>query len=165
MDIELVPGSVKHLEKLVEGSDAFLEAYGLRVIDGYLPFEGALQYILNQMQAAKLEHPWLPYLFLFRPDAAIVGFGGFKSIPDSQRTVEIGYSVAPSYQERGFATSAARQLIEIAFESKQVDCVYAHTLAERNASVSVLTKCGMTQVSERIDPEIGTLWKWEIRAE
>ncbi|NJL22729.1 MAG: GNAT family N-acetyltransferase, partial [Leptolyngbyaceae cyanobacterium SM1_3_5] len=82
--------------------------------------------------------------------------------PDSQRTVEIGYSVAPSYQRRGFATSAARQLIEIAFKSKLVDCVCAHTLAERNASVSVLTKCGMIKVSERIDPDAGTLWKWEI---
>ncbi len=164
MHIEIVPCSVKHLEKLIEGTDAFLEVYGLQVVDGYMPFKGALQYILNQMRGLQLWHPWLPYLFAFCPDRALVGFGGFKSIPDRQRTVEIGYSIAPSYQSKGFATSAARQLIKIAFESKLVDRVYAHTLAVPNASTRVLEKCGMTKVSETVDPDVGNVWKWEIGA-
>jgi [ribosomal protein S5]-alanine N-acetyltransferase len=164
MDIEIVPCSVKHLEKLIEGTDAFLEVYELQAVDGYMPFKGALQYILNQMKGSQLWHPWLPYLFIFRPDHALVGFGGFKSVPDSKRTVEIGYSVAPSYQSKGFATSAARHLIEIAFESKLVDRVCAHTLAEPNASTRVLEKCGMTKVSETVDPDVGNVWKWEIGA-
>jgi [ribosomal protein S5]-alanine N-acetyltransferase len=162
MDVEIVPCSIGHLEKLIEGADAFLSAYGLEVVDGYMPFEGALQYILNQMQRSQLWHPWLPYLFLARPDQSVVGFGGFKSVPDSKRTVEIGYSVAPNYQGRGFATSAACQFIEIAFESKLVNCVCAHTLAESNASTRVLEKCGMTKVSEAVDPDVGNVWRWEI---
>lgn len=164
MDIEIVPCSVEHLEKLLEGADAFLEAYGLQMVDGYMPFEGALQYILKEMQGSQLWHPWLPYLFVFRPDQALVGLGGFKSVPDARRTVEIGYSVAPSYQDRGFATSATRQLIEIAFKSRLVDCVCAHTLAERHASTRVLEKCGMTKVSEAVDPDVGNVWRWEIGA-
>ncbi|MBD2018747.1 GNAT family N-acetyltransferase [Leptolyngbya sp. FACHB-36] len=164
MTIELVPCSPDHLEKLIEGSDAFRAAYGFQVVDGYLPFEGALQYSLNAIQTSQMSHPWLPYLFLFRPDRALVGLGGFKSAPDPSRTVEIGYSVAPSYQGRGFATSAARQLIEIAFASDGVDCVCAHTLAEPSASTRVLEKCGMTQVSELIDPDDGPVWRWEISA-
>jgi [ribosomal protein S5]-alanine N-acetyltransferase len=129
-----------------------------------MPFKGALQYILNQMKDSQLWHPWLPYLFIFRPDQVLVGLGGFKSVPDAKRTVEIGYSVAPSYQSKGFATSAAGQLIAIAFESNLVDCVCAHTLAEPNASTRVLEKCGMTQVSETVDPDVGNVWRWEIRA-
>jgi [ribosomal protein S5]-alanine N-acetyltransferase len=164
MDVEIVPCSVVHLEKLIEGAEAFLKAYGLQVVDGYMPFAGALQYILNEMKGSQLWHPWLPYLLLFRTDQALVGLGGFKSVPDSKRTVEIGYSVAPNYQGRGFATFAARQFIEIAFESKLVDCVCAHTLAEPNASTRVLEKCGMTKVSETIDPDVGNVWRWEIGA-
>lgn len=129
-----------------------------------MPFEGALQYLLTQMQPSQTRYPWLPYQFLFRPDQALVGLGGFKSVPDSKRTVEIGYSVAPNYQGRGFATSAAGQLIEIALESKLVDSVYAHMLAEPNASARVLEKCGMTKVSETVNSEIGNLWKWKISA-
>lgn len=164
MDVEITPCSVEHIEKLIEGAGAFQAVYGFEVVDGYLPFEGVLQYSLNAMQASQIWHPWLPYLFVFRPDRVLVGLGGFKSVPDSERTVEIGYSVAPRYQGRGFATSAARQLVEIAFASTLVDCVCAHTLAERNASTRVLEKCGMTKVSETIDPEDGEVWKWEIGA-
>ncbi|NJM76642.1 MAG: GNAT family N-acetyltransferase [Acaryochloridaceae cyanobacterium RU_4_10] len=161
MDIKIVPCSVEHLEKLIEGTDAFLKAYGLQAIDGYMPFDGALQYILNQMKGSQIWHPWLPYLFVFYPDQSLVGLGGFKSVPDSKRTVEIGYSVAPKYQNKGFATSAARQLIEVAFELKLVDCVCAHTLPEPNASTRVLEKCGITKVSQTIDPEVGNVWRWE----
>jgi ribosomal-protein-alanine N-acetyltransferase len=150
MTVELVPCSIEHLEKLTENADSFSKAYGFRVVDGYM------------LQTSQLWHPWLPYLFLFRPDQALVGLGGFKSVPDSSHQVEIGYSVAPAYQGRGFATSAARQLIQIAFESELVDCVCAHTLAEPNASVRVLEKCGMTKVSEANDSEVGKVWKWEI---
>lgn len=164
MDVEIAPCSVRHLEKLIEGTDAFQDTYGLQVVDGYLPFAGALEYILNAMQRSQLWHPWLPYLFLVRSDQALVGFGGFKSVPDSKYRVEIGYSVAPDYQGRGFTTSAARQFIEIAFESTLVNCVCAHTLAESNASTKVLQKCGMTKVSETVDPKVGHLWRWEISA-
>lgn len=162
MDVEIIPCSIAHLEKLIEGADAFLAAYEIQVVDGYLPFEGALEYSLNQMQQSRIWHPWLPYLFLFRPDQAVVGLGGFKSVPDPEGRVEIGYSIAPRYQGQGFATSAARQLIEMAFASASVSCVCAHTLAESNASTRVLEKCGMALVSELIDPEDGKIWRWEI---
>ena len=162
MDIELIPCSLNHIKKLIEGAAAFQAAFKLQVVDGYLPFEGALEYTLNEVQTSRIWHPWLPYLFLFRPDQAVVGLGGFKAVPDPKRTVEIGYSVAPSYQGRGLATSAARQLIGIAFASGLVDCVCAHTLAELSASTRVLEKCGMAKVSEVIDPEDGNVWKWEI---
>jgi RimJ/RimL family protein N-acetyltransferase len=167
MNIEIVPCSVKHLEKLIVGANAFTEAYGLQVVDEYLPseFKGVLQHSLNEMKAAQIWHPWLCYLFIFHSDRAIVGLGGFKSVPDDNRTVEIGYSVAPKYQNRGFATSAVRQLIKIAIASNLVGSVCAHTLAEFNPSTSVLKKCGMTKVAESIDPEDGAVWKWEISAD
>jgi [ribosomal protein S5]-alanine N-acetyltransferase len=50
MDIEIVPCSAGHLEQLIEGADAFQQAYELQPIDGYMPFNGALEYILNQMK-------------------------------------------------------------------------------------------------------------------
>ncbi len=147
MDVEIVPCSLKHLEKLIEGAAAFKKAYGLPVVDGYLPMEfmGVFQHSFNEMQSEQIWHPWLCYLFLLRSERLVVGFGGFKSVPDDRRTVEIGYSVAPTYQNRGVATSAVKQLIEIAIASPLVDCVCAHTLAEPNASTRVLQKCGMTK--------------------
>lgn len=162
MDVELVPCSIKHIQKLIEGAETFQATYGLHLVEGYLPFEEALQYTLNVMQTSQVWYPWLPYLLILRSKRAVVGLGGFKSVPDHSRTVEIGYSVTPSYQGRGLATSAALQLIEIAFAGDLVDCVCAHTLAEINASTRVLAKCGMSKVSELIDPEDGKVWRREI---
>lgn len=162
MSVEIAPCSIGHLENLIIGADTFQKTYDTKVIEGYMPFAGALEYILSQMRDSKIWHPWLPYMFLFRPDQALVGFGGFKLVPDSNRTVEIGYSIAPTYQGRGFATSAAHQLIEIAFDSNIVDCVCAYTLAEPNASTKVLERCGMSKVSETVDPDVGNVWRWEI---
>lgn len=162
MNVEVMPCSIEHLEKLIEEKNAFREAYGLDAIEGYMPFEGALEYILSQMQDSQIWYPWLPYLFIFPSDRALVGLGGFKSVPDSHRSVEIGYSIAPSYQGRGLATSAAKKLIDIAFKSQLVDRVFAHTLAEPNASTRVLEKCGMTKVAETFEADVGKVWKWEI---
>lgn len=163
MDVEIIPCSIEQLEKLMAGNAAFVDAYGLQVADEYLPkeFIAVLQHSLNEMQASHIWYPWLCYLFVFRPEQTVVGFGGFKSVPDDNR-IEIGYSVAPRYQNRGVATAAVKQLIEIAIASPLVDRVCAHTLAEPNASTRVLQKCGMTKVSESIEEEDGAVWKWEI---
>lgn len=163
--VEMIPCSLEHLQRLMEGAGAFQAAYGLRVADGYLPFEGALQYSFEALESARIWHPWLPYLFVFRPDQMLVGFGGFKGVPDAERMVEIGYSIAPAYQGRGFATCAAGQLIEIAWASGMVDGVCAHTLAGGDGSVRVLEKCGMAKVAEVLDPEDGVVWRWVIGAQ
>jgi [ribosomal protein S5]-alanine N-acetyltransferase len=162
MDLEIVPCSVEHLEKLIEGAEAFQTAFGLQAIEGHMPVAGALEFMLDQIHAWQLKHPWLPYLVIFYPDRAVVGMCGFKSLPDSHRAIEIGYGIAPSYQGRGFATTAVHQLINIAFESKLVVRVFAHTLPENNASTRVLAKCGMTKVGDAIEPDVGNVWKWEI---
>jgi [ribosomal protein S5]-alanine N-acetyltransferase len=162
MDLEIVPCSVEHLEKLIEGADAFQTAFGLQAIEDYMPFAGALEFMLDRLQTSQFKHPWLPYLVVFHPDRSVVGLCGFKSVPDSHRAIEIGYSIAPSYQGRGFATIAVRRLIDIAVASKLVDRVFAHTLAENNASTRVLAKCGMTKIGDSIEPDVGNVWKWEI---
>ena len=37
------------------------------------------------------------------------------------------------------------------------------TLAELNASTTVLQRCGMTKVGELVDPDDGPIWRWEVR--
>ena len=49
-------------------------------------------------------------------------------------------AVAPSYENQGLATEAARGLIEKAFADEHVQMVDAHTLAEWNASTKNLTE-------------------------
>ena len=75
---------------------------------------------------------------------------------------EIAYGIAPAYQGRGYATEAARVLIEFATKDPRVETIRVHTLAETNASTSVLQKCGLKKIGGAVDPENNLpVWRWE----
>jgi [ribosomal protein S5]-alanine N-acetyltransferase len=106
--------------------------------------------------------PWsLGFSIVELSTGAEVGSCGFKAPPDERRTVEIAYGIRPEYQGQGFATEAARAMVEYAVQSSEVRKVIAHTLPEKNASGWVLTKCGFQCLGEVIDPEDGLVWRWE----
>jgi RimJ/RimL family protein N-acetyltransferase len=89
-----------------------------------------------------LEHPehagwWLHY---FVAGGELVGIGGFKG-PPADGKVEIGYSVVPSKQRRGYATGAIGAMIEKARE-RGATRVRAETLPSLPASIRVLEKLG-----------------------
>jgi ribosomal-protein-alanine N-acetyltransferase len=56
-------------------------------------------------------------------------------------------------------------LIENAFSFPGITQVMAHTLAEENASVKILRKCGLQFVSQIDDPEDGLIWQWRLNKE
>jgi [ribosomal protein S5]-alanine N-acetyltransferase len=154
--------SVQQLEALIEGAEAFENAFGMKVIEGYLEFPEALPYSLKQLQTGGMAEPWASYLFIHTADNALIGIGGYKGGPDANSMVEIGYGVAPAYRGKGYASEAAQGMMKYAFEQDGVQQVWAHTLAEANASVRVLTKCGFTRTQEIDDPDNGKIWRWEI---
>ena len=57
-------------------------------------------------------------------------------------TVEIGYSILPQWQRRGYATELAKLLLENAFSFLHVQRVIAQTTESNQASVAVLRACG-----------------------
>jgi RimJ/RimL family protein N-acetyltransferase len=97
-------------------------------------------------------------LIIHRQERVLVGDIGFKGLPDSGGTVEIGYSVVPEYQGRGFATEATRAMIRWAFSNEAVETVTASCLNDNAPSIRVLQKAGMTEV--RRD---GPLLWWALR--
>ena len=71
--------------------------------------------------------------------------------------VEIAYGVSPNEEGRGFATEAARALLDYALAIDQVRVVRAHTLPGALASQRVLAKCGFKYLGEVTDPEDGVI--------
>lgn len=117
---------------------------------------------LRQIAAATSSDPWLHgFRLTERSTGVLVGTAGFKAPPDGDGMVEIAYRIEPGHESRGYATEAAKALIDFAFASSEVKRVRAHTLPEPNASTRVLTKCGLAFIGPVNDPEDGLIWRWE----
>ena len=105
---------------------------------------------------------WGPRLFVVEMPRTVVGWGGFKGPPDDAGAVEIGYSVAPSWEGRGVATAAVGKLLCEAWAAPDVERVLAHTLAAHNASARVLEKAGFARDGENLDGDAGLGWRFRI---
>jgi RimJ/RimL family protein N-acetyltransferase len=90
----------------------------------------------------------------------IVGTIGFKSPPDSNGSVEIGYGIVPSQQGRGFATQAVDLLVKEGFSKAEIQTIEACTVPMNSASGRVLEKNQFVRAGSKIDPEDGEVWVW-----
>jgi len=91
---------------------------------------------------------------------AVIGTCAFKSFP-SESAVEIAYFCFPQFEGRGYATAMAGALVQVASDSGKVNCVFAYTLPEANASTRVLEKNSFHRAGEGMDDEVGRVWRWE----
>jgi RimJ/RimL family protein N-acetyltransferase len=123
------------------------------------------RFSLDRVKEKPEEAIWWTYLPILKEENILAGSCGYKGPPDREGVVEIGYEVTREYRGRGLATEMAMGLIQHAFRFPEVKTVKAHTLAEVNASGSVLTKCGMKKVAELFDPDDGDIWQWVVRKE
>lgn len=157
----LVPATLPMLEAIVGEDWPSLSSLlgGVDLAENWTHFPETLVWTCDYLR----EHPddlgWWNYLIIHRYDARLIGTCGYKGAPMNGQ-VEIGYEIADAYQGRGFATEAARALMEFAFSHDAVQTVTAHTLAEENASCGVLRKLGFQFKGEHLDIEDGKIWEW-----
>ena len=91
----------------------------------------------------------VPYLDTFNRVAA------FKRPPGTLATAEVGlfWAIAPAHQGKGFATEAARALMEYLFTHEKLGRIIATTGYENLASQRVMQKLGMrVQHLEKAQP-------------
>lgn len=101
---------------------------------------------------------WGVWLVVHKQTKKIIGDIGFKGKPDKAKSVEIGYGIAASEQNKGYATEAASCLIDWAFDSCMVHNITAECLADNIPSIHVLEKVRM----KNIHTDNGMLyWKLE----
>jgi RimJ/RimL family protein N-acetyltransferase len=99
------------------------------------------------------EVPWGLLVIVDTASGLAVGGIGFKSPPDENGDVEIGYGVCESFQSRGVATEAVLAVCEIARRGARA--VIAETDRENVASRRVLEKSGFRRESPNVE-----LIKW-----
>jgi [ribosomal protein S5]-alanine N-acetyltransferase len=158
--VRLVPATVTLLKAVDEDRTLFSELIGSPVPEGWPEFPEAIGFTLEHLRKApEADRAWSMQFFVDGATGRLVGSGGFAT-PPVERTVEIGYEVAPEFRGHGFGTAAARALVERAVASGEVDHVVAHTLPGPNGSTGVLVSLGFEHVGDQEDPEVGTVWEW-----
>lgn len=163
--LQLIACNKMHLGALMQSEQALADLLGVELAENWLIFPESVEYSLKMLEADPQVLRWGMHFFLYKDENKIIGTGGFKGAADASGMVELGYSVAPSYENQGFATEAAGGMLDYAFSWSHVKMVDAHTLAEENASGKVLQKCGMTKIAEKHDPQDGDIWQWRILRE
>lgn len=80
--------------------------------------------------------------FLLRADGERVGTISFRTVSDAWGTAELGYFFHPDHWGNGYATDAARRMLEYGFAERRFDKLWARVLAFNEASMRVLEKAG-----------------------
>ena len=111
---------------------------------------------LQQLEQVPEQFGWLTWYWLLKrsPDPALlIGCGGFKGPPRQDGRVEIGYSVLPANQNRGYATEAAGALIDWAFSHPEATRILAETEVENRSSIRVLEKLNFMNLGATSSPK------------
>jgi RimJ/RimL family protein N-acetyltransferase len=99
-------------------------------------------------RGAHNQRPFGYYQIIRAADGLAVGGAGFKGPPDD-RSIEIGYGLAPSARGHGYASEAVTTLLILAAENG-VDTVLADTSDDNVASRQTLLSAGFMLVATHV---------------
>ena len=132
----------------------------VRVADDY-----PTEFSAGVAQAVGAERQFGPFFLHRAEDELVVGeIGG--AFVDDEGTMEIGYAVVESQQNRGYATAAVEALVAKLREVSEVRRFVAHAPLERPESGRVVEKAGFAIAREMDDTdEAGNVLRvkeWEL---
>lgn len=140
------------------------------VIDGMVDYEipatfpdpeqrEFLRFRRGQLSADPARYPWSLRAIVLRSQRRMVGFVNFHGAPgvndtNTDRAVELGWTVFPSDRKRGYATETAIALMAWAAEEHGIRHFISSTTPDNAASLRVHEKLGFARTGEFIDGEV-----------
>jgi ribosomal-protein-alanine N-acetyltransferase len=123
-----------------------------RILAATLPAEWPQADLLDvlplQAEASAETECFGVWVMIDRDDRTVVGDVGFMGPPDEAGSIEIGYSVIPDRRRRGYATEAARTVVEWALAQSGVRLIVAGCDPHNAASIRTLERLGFQQTGE-----------------
>jgi RimJ/RimL family protein N-acetyltransferase len=166
-EISIRPATVEELCSALDDQTDFAKIAGAAAPDGWPVKREMFEYAVARLKEHPEEAEWLVYLFF--EAGALVGSGGYHGPPDN-RTVEIGYEIAPEFQGKGRGTAAVKELLRHAATTKAVDTVIGKTSLRQNdesarASGIILENLDFKDFGPVPDPATGGFvrqWQWDV---
>lgn len=113
--------------------------------------------------ADRIREVFSPAAWIIVEDGEIVGLiSPTRPLDAEDRSLRIGYGVAPTRWGTGVATRAVADLVAWARSDPRIHALTAETSVDNPASQTVLTRNGFQAVGEREDSEDGALICWRL---
>lgn len=149
----LLPMTAKSIEAALGGSAEFEHTSQVKIPEDFVNniyrnrvFPIRLQKITANPQLI----PWYGFIVELESNT-VVGTMGFKSLPNENGLVEIGYGIHHTFSGKGYATEMAKGLIRWAFKQPGVNGITATDVQKDNfASIKILEKLGMTVTNQKV---------------
>lgn len=169
--LDLLASTVDHLWVELDAPERLGEMLGAEVPPGWPPGlydRDAITFFLEKLaEGGPAAEGWYGWYAIRRATAgalsqdgagtpslkaALVGTIGYFGPPSTDGVVEIGYSVAASHRERGYATEMVRAMTARALGIQGVTSVVAEAHEFNVASLKVLERAGFVKVGAGRDP-------------
>jgi ribosomal-protein-alanine N-acetyltransferase len=167
--IELVPMTPRFLEAVLEGRRKEASALlGIEVPEEF-PSEGEKGFLglrLRQMREDERFQTWCPHAIVL--GGQMIGHAGYHGPPGVNSThnpeaVEFGYRIFAPYRGRGYATEAARMLMDQAEQRAGIQHFVLSVGPNNEPSLAVIRKLGFRQTGEHMDEEDGRELVFELK--
>jgi ribosomal-protein-alanine N-acetyltransferase len=148
--LHLIPTTLAHLDDELSGGATLGRMLEADVPASWPPGEydrDAMVFFRERLlEGGEAAVGWYGWYAIDRTGATarLVGAGGYFGPPVEGR-VEIGYSIAPEFRRRGYATELVEALVARAFAIDGIDTMVAHTTHANPASIAVLMKSGFAE--------------------
>ncbi len=159
-DITLIASTLEHVRTELEAPEQLSDLLDATVPTDWPPGEydrDAMEFFRTRFEegGAAVEG-WYGWYAIrdqdFETPRMLIGSAGYFGPPSDEGIVEIGYSVLPAWQRRGYASEVVRALVDNAFSKTSIGKVIAHTTKENLASIAVLLRCGFVEAGPGQDP-------------
>jgi RimJ/RimL family protein N-acetyltransferase len=138
--------------------DAVLSMFGREDVSRYLNWEpmdreAAAALVERRLQQTRIEREG-DGIVLVAEEAASGGFVGemmLRLTSEASRQGELGWSVHPDAQARGYATEGAREMLRLGFDELGLHRIMAECDPRNDASIRVMQKLGMRREALTMD--------------
>ena len=160
--LELIAATLEHINAELNDLIFFASMINAEVSTEWPPGEydkNAQEYFRDLlMKGGEVLIGWLGW-YAIKPSeenqsAVLIGAGGYFGPPSETGELEIGYSVVPSYQKKGYATEIVKALVDIVGKDSRVKRILARTTDSNKASCKVLEKNGFKSISRDLENNI-----------
>ncbi|MBC1375398.1 GNAT family N-acetyltransferase [Listeria sp. FSL L7-0091] len=159
----LINYTLEMIQATINGTEALEKASGYQVSPDWpgIDFFFYLPYVLENVKKDKRMIKWTR-LVVLKKENKIIGEIGGQGNPNETGEIEIGYSIAPDYQNKGYMSEALIGMIAWLEEQHEIKRIFARCYEQNEASIQVLKHNHFVHIVEKDTEERqGRVMMWE----